>query len=101
MDAKRTFAIVYLICAAVFCAVYRRWLRQIILRGLAAFQKNLTSLTIFAVACYLSTVFLVDVWAPWPALTLLGALPYIGVMVINLGGYVLAFRTLSMMNERL
>ncbi len=99
-DAQIAFAICYLICAAAFCVLYTLRLKGIIFRSLIAFQKNLLGLALFAAVCYLSTLLLIDVWAPWPALTAATALGHFALLFMNLGGYLLAFRTLTAVQDR-
>lgn len=101
VDAQITFAIIYLLAAAGFCFFYVKVLRRVILRGLAAFQGHLVSLTVFSVVSYFSLLFIVDAWASWPPISVLGSLPCFGILAINLGGYVLAFRTLGVVSERM
>ncbi|MEG1917341.1 MAG: GHKL domain-containing protein [Oscillospiraceae bacterium] len=95
------FPILYLSAAAGFCLFYLRWFRAMILRGLSGFSKDLRALTLFAATCYLGTLFLIDAWKPWPALTIFAALAPLGLVAINISGYVLAFRALTVVGQRL
>ncbi|MEG2007575.1 MAG: GHKL domain-containing protein [Oscillospiraceae bacterium] len=95
-----TVLICYLIFSSAFCVFYFKWLRNVVRTALAAFRENLTTLTIFSVICYFGSLFLIDAWAPWPALGFHSALPNFGLMAVNICGYVLAFRTLATIGQR-
>ncbi|MEG0875775.1 MAG: GHKL domain-containing protein [Oscillospiraceae bacterium] len=95
------FALCYFVFAGAYLLLYLKWFKKAIQRGLAAFQKSLISLTTFSILCFFGSVFITDVWKPWHALNLHSALPYFGLLAVNLGGYVLAFRTLAVTGRQL
>ncbi|MEG1858328.1 MAG: GHKL domain-containing protein [Pseudoflavonifractor sp.] len=101
LPSDAAFAGCYGVIAGGFWLFYKKWLRSAILRSLAAFQTNLMGLTLFSMVFYFGTLFLMDVWAPWPALTLFTALPCLGLVAMKVGGYVLAFRTLTVIGQRI
>ncbi|MDD2972308.1 MAG: hypothetical protein PHE02_09295 [Lachnospiraceae bacterium] len=98
-DSDTVFIVSYIISAIVFCMIFVRWLKPLIHHTLSVFQNNLRGLTIFAMLTYIASLFAIDAWKPWPALTIRTSLPYWSVIFVVLGGYMLAFRTLQTMQK--
>lgn len=88
------FLCIYFPLMVVFIVVFKRWLGAYILRCLQAFRSQLASLAFFAAVGYLTLLFQVPTWEPWPALTFWTAGGILGMIAFVSTGYALAFRTL-------
>lgn len=94
------FLACFFLLAGSGLALFHLRLKKIVLAVLPSFRRQLGSLAVFAGVCYLATLLLVDTWSPWPALTLPVALANLSIAALALSGYLLAFRTLTVLRAR-
>ncbi len=82
----------YLTLTAAFLLLYHLRLRPMIRRSLAGFLgSDMRLLALFAVLAYFGTLFVTDVWGPWPALTFQSAMHNFSAVLVPLCGYGVAF----------
>ena len=100
LPGDAVFLCVYLPLLCGFIVLFRRWLRGFILDALRAFGTELKSLAAFAAVCYVALLLQIDTWGTWPALDIWSAGGRLGMIGFVLMGYVLAFRTLTVLLAR-
>ncbi len=89
------FVPVYCIVMGSFIFCFHRYLCNYILKALVSFQKNLTTLAVFAATAYITMLFFVDPWGNFTAKSFSEAILIMGSMGVVLLGYLLSFRTLT------
>ena len=88
-----TMITVYLTLSAVFLILYKRRLCPYIRKALEEFRgTNMKLLAIYALLSYFGTLFVTDVWAPWPKMDVPSALHNFASVLVPLCGYGMAFR---------
>lgn len=100
LPGDAVFLCVYLPLLAGFIILFHLWLKHFILRALRAFGTQLTSLAAFAAIGYVTLLLQIDTWGPWPALDIWSAGGRLGMIAFIPMGYVLAFRTLTVILAR-
>lgn len=94
------FLCVYLPALVGFIVLFRLRLKDFILDALRAFGSELRSLAVFAAVCYVTLLLQIDTWGPWGRLDFWSAGGRLGMIAFVLMGYVLAFRTLTVILAR-